>query len=279
MDGGEDINNPVGLNEFQFNIVFRPQDEQPNLNDAVPAISRQIIDGVGVQRVFDRPVDAVSSLIMAIDVLNEYAVGGGGLALNDWVVTFPTKNFYVDYTLVDEPQGDEGIPPSAIPPFTEWFQDVFAVREGGAIVGWDWDPGNGRSCEDVFFGYFDREEGFPKDPTPPEFSPRPEDTPDGAVICHETNTIQFGDDPVLNGRNNYGVNLEDGFTSGWMRLSFAGENANSIGLVSENGNTFYGLPVLSFGVKALTNGVSAEGGILNYGFTQPAAFTRSVDVD
>jgi hypothetical protein len=272
-DGSEDLGLPLGLNSPGQNILFNPQDDRPNLNSGVPATSTQIINGALVDSIFLRPVDAVSSLLMAIDVLNEYAVGGASLAANDWVVTFPTKNFYVDYTLVGEPEQDD-----AIPPFTDWFQDVFQVfGPGGVPAGYDWEPGDGVSCELVSFGYFDREEAKFTPDSPPEFSPVPKGTPSGSAICYETQTLQFGEASVLNGRNTYGVPLEDGFTSGWMRLQFLGEAANIDGLVSDNGNTFYGLPVLSFGVKAYTNGVSNEGGILNYGFTQPAAFTRDVD--
>jgi hypothetical protein len=251
-----------------FSDVANPQSpasQSPNLNDATPAETTQIINGQVVQDEFPFGSDAVSSLIMATAVLNEYAVGGAGAALNDWVVTFPTKNFYVDASLMAT-VGIPVDPAAARPPFSEYFQ---TVTPAGEI-----EPGNGLSCELVTFGYYDREEGFPTDPSsPPEFSPLPDRQPDRDSLCFEVQTLSFGETSALNGRNNYGVQLEDGFTSGWMRLSFLGGPTENPGLAGDTA-TFFGLPVLSFGLKTYENGVANTGGILNYGFTQPAAYDR-----
>src|SRR5213075_392540 len=43
----------------------------------------------------NRPVDAVSAVLMHNQVINEYAIDPGLLANTDWVVTMPTKNKYV----------------------------------------------------------------------------------------------------------------------------------------------------------------------------------------
>lgn len=240
----------------------------PNLSNALPTETTQIINGQVVADQFQFGSEAVSSLIMATSVLNEYAVGGAGAALYDWVVTFPTKNFFVDAALMAS-VGIPVTPGAARPPFSEYFQLV--TQENGAVI---IAPGNGLSCEFVTFGYFDREENFPQDPdNPPEFSPLPERQPERDALCFEVQTLQFGDAPVLNGRNNYGVPLEDGFNSGWMRLSFLGAATQNPGLVGAP-DAFYGLPVLSFGVKTYANGVASTRGVLNYGFTQPAAYDR-----
>jgi hypothetical protein len=251
-----------------FSAVANPQSPAsaaPNMDDAVPAETTQIINGQVVQDTFPFGSDAVSSLIMATAVLNEYSIGGAASAQYDWVVTFPTKNFYVDATLM-ESLGIPVDPVAARPPFSEYFQTVTPAG--------DIEPGNGLSCELVTFGYFDREEQYPTDPSsPPEFSPLPEQQVERDSLCFEVQTLQFGEAPVLNGRNNYGVPLEDGFTSGWMRLSFLGGPTQTPGLEGAP-DTFFGLPVLSFGVKTYTNGVANTGGILSYGFTQPAAYDR-----
>ena len=42
------------------------------------------------------PVDAVSSLFMVDNIYNEYVADPGVGASTEWVVTFPTKRFYVD---------------------------------------------------------------------------------------------------------------------------------------------------------------------------------------
>ncbi len=48
---------------------------------------------------YELGVDAVSAVFMADSIQNEYVVGGGVGANTDWVVTFPTKRFYVDDNL------------------------------------------------------------------------------------------------------------------------------------------------------------------------------------
>lgn len=61
---------------------------------------------------YARGEDAVSAVFMAEEVYNEYNIEAGIGAASDWVVTFPTKRFYVD----------KGLYPSAITsPFAEAF--------------------------------------------------------------------------------------------------------------------------------------------------------------
>jgi hypothetical protein len=251
-----------------FSVAANPQipaSASPSLFNAFPAETTQIINGEVVETQFQFGSDAVSSLIMATAVLNEYAIGGAASAAYDWVVTFPTKNFYVDATLMTR-LGIPVDPTAARPPFSEYFQTVTPAG--------DIEPGNGLSCELVTFDYFDREEQYPTDPSsPPEFSPLPEQQVERDSLCFEVQTLQFGEAHALNGRNSYGVPLEEGFTSGWMRLSFLGGATQNPGLEGSPAS-FFGLPVLSFGVKTYDNGVANTGGILSYGFTQPAAYDR-----
>ena len=47
-----------------------------------------------------RAVDAVSAVFMQNNIFNEYVLGGGAAASTDWVVTFPTKKYYVDPLIV-----------------------------------------------------------------------------------------------------------------------------------------------------------------------------------
>jgi hypothetical protein len=92
----------------------------PTLQDAN---SSELPSGGAIAYVFDpsgRPlalsyafgVDAVSAVFMADSIENEYIVGGGLGANTDWVVTFPTKRFYVDDNLYARAPAD---------PFVEAF--------------------------------------------------------------------------------------------------------------------------------------------------------------
>jgi len=256
----EDPNNPA-----DDDLMQQPASELPNLGSADP-VSDQVVEVLGAitDFGFTTGYDAVSSLMTATAVINEYAIGGAALAKNDWVITFPTKNFYVDTA------SNPGAP---VDPFEEAFKAP------------------GQSCVNVAYNYFDREEQFvvppdlcTVDPTAPQcnlnFSPRPPDlepeTPQSA-ICQEVQTLSFADVSVLGSGNNYGVPLEAGFTSGWMRLQFpATDPINPTTTPIQGDFTYYGLPTIGFSIKTLENGVASTQGVLNYAVTSPHAYTRVV---
>jgi hypothetical protein len=230
-------------------LMEEPQVEVPNLNSADPALSVQVANGAPVVETFSpplRPVDAVSSLFAATAVLNEYAIGGAAQAQNAWVVTFPTKHLYVDAFY------NPGADPTP-------FQEMFGAP--------------GVSCVDVGFDYFDREEASPQSPPGVILpSPPPVDAPVGNEICEEMQTVNFTEDGLLGARANYLVPLEEGFTSGWMRLTFPDAGA----ITGDDGIVFNGLPVIGFSFKTLDNGVAGPNA-LTYGITTAHAYQRVID--
>jgi hypothetical protein len=243
-------------------LMEQPFSRLPDLNSARPALSAQITEAGPLVAGFlgdTAGADAVSSLFMATDVINEYAIGGAGLAQFAWVVNFPTKHHYVDTFESEE-----------FRPFEQFFQP------------------NGVSCVKVDFVYWDREENFeiPESPDLPP-SPLPIVPIPESSICQETQTLNFGDSTLLGSRNNYEVPLIDGFESGWMRLRFDSELGGTIVGTRldaddfepvDDALIFNGLPVLGFGIKSLENGVAAEN-ILNYGIISDHAYLRDIDIE
>ena len=61
-----------------------------------------------------RPIDAVSAVLMATRVKNEYQTDVALAAGTDWVVTSPTMPFYTDPAII-------GPSPRALPPFERPF--------------------------------------------------------------------------------------------------------------------------------------------------------------
>jgi hypothetical protein len=243
-DTVEILTAPAALDQMQD-----PVRADPSMDWALPPLSVQVANGVPVVETFSpplRPVDAVSSLFAATAVLNEYAIGGAAQAQNAWVVTFPTKHLYVD----------EFYNPGADP---TPFQEMFAAP--------------GVSCVDVGFDYFDREEASPQSPPGVILpSPPPVDAPVGNEICEEMQTVNFTEDGLLGARANYLVPLEEGFTSGWMRLTFPDAGA----ITGDSGIVFNGLPVIGFSFKTLDNGVAGPNA-LTYGITTAHAYQRVID--
>jgi hypothetical protein len=78
-----------------------PLEKTPDLNTATAGGDAKVAVSVPVagrirELEYDRAQDAVSALFMADQVYNEYVVDPALGAQSDWVVTAPTKRFYVD---------------------------------------------------------------------------------------------------------------------------------------------------------------------------------------
>lgn len=223
------------------NLLVAPESQRPSLDEAFPPVV-DVIDntaGVPVTDGFGRPVDAVSAAISRTAVANQYSVNPANLARTDWVVSFPTKYWYVD-----ERQGVTG--PDALPPFDDstTFQNL---NDDCAPV-------------EVAFRFFDREEAEVIAESSVGFSPAPPGTA-ANTICHETQVITFNNSDLFGSPNDANVNLANaGFNSGWMRLEFPQAGT----LTGAGGTTFTGLPVIGFAATSLENGTNGNS-VLNYG--------------
>jgi hypothetical protein len=184
--------------------------------------------GAVVLTPWNQGIDAVSAALMHDNVLNEYVLDSGTKSGTDWVVTYPTKRYYVA--------------PGTGSPST-LFQRNFGV--------------NG-ACDDVAIQHWDREEATPGG-TPGGFSPPPPGSPN-AALCWEANILTWNNSNILSSTNS--VNRATTYQNGWARLNLVGPLAlgNNVThrLVSPGGNngtvTFTGLPVVGFMVDTYYNG-------------------------
>ena len=207
-----------------------PGDPQPTLASAndrccsATVTSHVLVDGESIASSFPQTnaIDAVSSLFVADGLYNEYVSTGDDVIGTDWVLTFPTKRFYVDPLLVS----------AAIPP----FEHLFGAAESG--------NGPDGSCVTQGTIVFDREEqaqhpgcGFPE--CPPGWPP--------VDICRETNVLRFATTSVLGSALASANALPSG--QGFVWLDLTGHDLRPAG----NGNVFHGLPVLGFAVSRFVN--------------------------
>src|SRR5690606_18822265 len=99
---------------------------------------------------FAVPVNAVTAVLSRATIANQYSVNPANNAATDWVVTFPTKYYYVDEreaaVAVDTP----------VAPFDQ---------------GTTFQQGNGCAEVEVGFRFFDREEDERVDVSSVGFSP------------------------------------------------------------------------------------------------------------
>ena len=167
-------------------------------------------------------IDAVSAALMHDTVMNDYVLDTGTASLTDWVVTYPTKRYYIDV--------GTGTP-------TKLFQRNFAGPVG--------------ACDDVDIIFWDREEQTPGG-APPGFSPPKPGSPKSA-LCWEANIVTWNNSNLFASINSRNVNTT--FQDGWARLNLVGGATAPIHqLISTTAQTFNGLPVVGFMTASYFNG-------------------------
>jgi hypothetical protein len=198
--------------------------------------------------------DAVSLVFMHDAIYNEYTTEAAVGAASEWLITFPTKRYYVDVT----------DPVDVIPPFTDPFRD------------------DGSSCDIITIEYYNREEALPGvAPGVVDISPPP---PNPTItlpsLCWEANILTFnqsqvanstGASSILGGR--YAQNLNtltvtgSTFATGWMKITFdnptnAAAQANV--LTAPDGSQYFGLPTVGFWAASFVNSAAQPGLLANY---------------
>ena len=281
--GGVDVAyNADALEGFTTaNLLTDPGNLKPGLSDGT-VITSDIFNGNSV--VTDTwlvsSVQAVSAVYMHDSIFGEYVLSDSIGANTEWVVTFPTKNFYVDPArqIADLSVGPD-FNPVAVPPFTE------VISVNGA-------------CEVYNFEYYDREEQIP-DPRligrPP--SPRPPTVQgDDAVFCWETNVVEFEDQERTSGASvilgssstthfiTQSVAQQTAttttpavdaayFDTGWVAIHFT---QSTVATDNVSGNIYTGLPVTGFAIQRYTN-TNLDGGVLaNYAGIFKHRYSRSI---
>jgi hypothetical protein len=248
-----------GVNE---NLHQRPGDLLPSLSSvggtSGTATAYVFDNGKLIQATYDgignRPVDAVSALFMQNNLFNEYVLGGAAAATTDWVITFPTKKYYVDPLIVGT---------SAIQPFVNVFDGVSDVEVG--LYPYDREEGNPSSCTG-------------SDANNPNcgvcFSPCDENQFAPPVLSYEAQIVSFKSaadfaadptSPVLGSQLASNVDVQADFlTEGWMRISLDPSSELHELSPSSEGEVFTGLPATGFAITNYVNSNAAPGKLANY---------------
>lgn len=187
-------------------------------------------------------IDAVSHVFALDHLYNEYTTERALGAASEWVLTFPTKAFYVD---------GQRYAPAPKAPFTRSF-------------------GSAGACEPVAITVYDREEDFLQIVS---FSPP---NPAGLVFCWEAQVLSFnqaaGASAVLGSNFKANINTrvtingidQQVFEKGWVDIDFGSNHASR---VSNDLDVFFGLPVTGFWAIRVENAFAgpAAGDAGNYG--------------
>jgi len=258
-NGADFGGNAIALANFRTTANYTDTgDETSNLGSADPVsvvVANQPTGTTVYRSTFTTGQDAVSSTMMHQSVINEYALDAATRSNTDWVMTFPTKSFYVT-------AGSAG---TALTPFTNKF------TASGA-------------CELISFAYFNREEAAATAALG-DFSPAQPGVSD--ALCWESTVLSIRNGTshmpttavsgVLGSANAQPVSVNPAFQNGWARLTFintrsaaAGTGLPAVTTATTNANTgavsatpavFHGLPVVGFMVRSLFNGTLSCTGV------------------
>ena len=198
-----------------------------------------------------RAIDAVSAVLDAATVFNEWQAQPDGSVGSDWVVSFPTKQFYVDPL-------HNGGNADAVAPFDYGFNQLVGLP--------------GTACVVAGFNLFDRNENV-TDPFFCGFSTCP--PPPLNTLCFETSVIAFAGPSILHS-NLVRMVGTSGMTAGSLGLSFTDiAHSGNIGGINRaslpahamrpdnSGTVFYGLPITGFEAINFVNG-NLGGVLANY---------------
>jgi hypothetical protein len=203
---------------------------------------------------YARGVDAVSAVYMADAIYNEYLVYAG--AATDWLITFPTKRFYVD----------QGLYPGApIPPFEVPFTAPGTSNVLVGLITYDREEGHGSL------------ERCPSPPPPNCFVSNPR-------LPYEVNVLGFQTSSLF-GSVLYKSVLPYSPTAGWASMNLF--NAPSVshqlagGIAEPSGApvVLNGLPVTGFMGYNVINANVTAGVLANYGGLFRHRAHRSCSVD
>jgi hypothetical protein len=248
--GADFTEDAIALDNFSiFHLYTGAGVTTPDLSQATPPQSIVVANNNVYQSTWAPGPDAVSALLMHDQIMNEFVLDAGTNSGTDWVVTMPTKRFYVS--------NGTGTPPTL-------FQRNFNKTDG--------------ACDDVSLNIFDREENTTS--TPLDFSPPPPTLAN--AICWEANVITFNNTNVLASANV--ANIPTTFENGWLDLGFFPATVTAPVHTLVNGATtiaplggapgasgpatYVGLPVVGFAVQTFVNGAVSVGGVStlsNYG--------------
>lgn len=260
-DGTMYAYNADAIDGFTDTVLFTnsgsttPSLQQVNGGGGPTAVVAHVFLGGGTLQTLTYPqsqaIDAVSAVFQASALMNTWVANEDASFGTDWVVTFPTKRFYVNPPVTTPPTG-------ATAPFVEVF------GESGA----------GQSCVVIDATVYDREEGSAVFVPGDVFSPAPADAPPSS-LCHEVNVITISDptDPMsvlgspyetAPGVSALAVNIPPFGEAGWMYLDLNPVVQPHALRDDAAGISLSGLPATGFNASRFINTNVTPGVLANY---------------
>ena len=231
-------------------LNFSYGSESPSLADAKLTSLIKEDSGNLREMTWTRGIDAVSSVLMASSISNEYNINPDIGAATDWIITMPTRQYYRDERYVS------GSTNTA--PFSQRVNDLSFA------------------CELMDLASYNREQDrsfnpiVMPDPPPPGFQ--------SSRFCYATNSLHitpienifapipigiysssYTSEPHLNNNILQGLHGATEFNEGWASITF-----NDSKMPHNSGADLRGLPVIGFSTQQFLNDNVQQGIKANY---------------
>jgi hypothetical protein len=295
---------------------------EPSLNDAYPVVGNWWDDGLNdvvsvVPGLVDtyrsvnpggvlanvtpdiRGVDAVSATIQRASAVNEWSNESALGVATDWVITFPTKGFYVDqgdgrqFSVISGDRDEavyENYAAGTPPVLTQWqvpyppFAQAFKQQIPDDVT-------SAKSCNKAKFDRMDREENSIS--ISGAVIPSPAPVLPTENLCYETNVVTFNGESVLGSTTAVDIDTTPLLPAqaGWMQLQlYTDDAANPAATVdlTDNASTpniqsvagglegWSGLPVIGYMVKQRTFAGNVS---KNFASSIDHGYTRCLDAN
>ncbi|MFC3194120.1 hypothetical protein ACFODZ_07695 [Marinicella sediminis] len=208
-----------------------------------------IVDNQLYEAFWPSGAEAVSAVLSAAELINEYEFNPLNFGQSEWVISMPTKLFHTNTN-------------TPIPPFSDPWDGTESCENYTASI-WDRDqqqgslsvPDGNRGLNPQLCLYTNVIQILPPGTNPPAIS--------ALLGSHNVSTLN-------------GVNSPSATDSGWARLTFDGPQQRMTPLV---GDSVVGLPMVGFQIRQFTNQQAQPDLIAQYGQAFSHKYVRQVEVN
>lgn len=223
---------------------------------------------------WDDPAKAISALLMTSEVANEYLIDSDMAAATDWVVTFPTKHYFTNYSSLTAnykyATGQYG-GLKAAPGDVDAYEYLTPEGADGVTYISPFRANYAVGIENFYV--YDREEGVV------ETTNTSANIPEQPVMYYETNVLEFSDDRNIFGSellsyNSKGKQSWKGdFTDATLpSAGFARLVLDESSMTSTDGDVYTGYPLIGFSAMKASNTST----LANYTINRPHAKDQAI---
>jgi len=253
----------------------RPDSLTPNISSATSLTANVLTDDGPLALTYARSTDAVSALFMAEKIQNEYWTSQSIGATSEWVITYPTKRFYVDANAAGGFVSEQslfdsrfsalggGIAPSRVAVKFWNREEAKASTEDGCgflCPGRNPDPNLAYETQVITFNQNPNILSGPRDVTP---------APPSRILRSSLVPMNIATSSATDISGSDIFQADNGWAEALLRLQYnvvAGGSVDKHVLApATNGNILVGQPVAGFWINQLVNGDAGGKGVLaNY---------------